>query len=75
MGRDPNDYEHVADRAGHDRRYAIDSSKIKRDLGWRPRHTDIRAGLAETIGWYRSNPDWWQPGKAEAEEFYRERGQ
>jgi dTDP-glucose 4,6-dehydratase len=47
----------VEDRPGHDRRYAMDSSKIKRELGWRPQHT-LTEGLLATIEWYLSNPDW-----------------
>ena len=44
MGRDPEDFDWVADRPGHDRRYAIDSSKLQRELGWRPAHTDFAEG-------------------------------
>jgi dTDP-glucose 4,6-dehydratase len=47
----------VADRPGHDRRYAIDARKAGRELGWRPRH-DIASGLAATVGWYLANPEW-----------------
>ncbi len=47
----------VADRPGHDRRYAIDSGKIHRELGWRPRH-DFEAGMRETVRWYLTNRDW-----------------
>ncbi len=49
----------VADRPGHDARYAIDASKIKRELGWTPRET-FESGLAKTVRWYVDNPDWWQ---------------
>jgi dTDP-glucose 4,6-dehydratase len=49
----------VKDRPGHDRRYAIDSSKLERELGWQPRHT-FEAGIAETISWYKENSTWWQ---------------
>ena len=45
MGRDPEDFDWVADRPGHDRRYAIDSTKLQRELGWRPAHTDFAEGL------------------------------
>ena len=51
--------EFVADRLGHDMRYAIDSSKIARELGWRPRHT-FETGLPETVRWYREHRDWWE---------------
>jgi dTDP-glucose 4,6-dehydratase len=47
----------VRDRPGHDRRYAIDSSKIKRELGWQP-GVDFEAGLRQTVAWYLSHPEW-----------------
>jgi dTDP-glucose 4,6-dehydratase len=47
----------VPDRPGHDRRYAIDFTKIQKELGWKPRHT-FEAGLRETVGWYLDNPEW-----------------
>ena len=50
----------VKDRAGHDRRYAIDASKIERELGWTPQET-VAAGLRHTVEWYLANRDWWQP--------------
>ncbi|MBN8711849.1 MAG: dTDP-glucose 4,6-dehydratase [Verrucomicrobia bacterium 61-8] len=50
---------YVADRLGHDRRYAIDSSKIQTQLGWKPIHTP-EAGLRETIQWYLDNRPWWE---------------
>jgi dTDP-glucose 4,6-dehydratase len=49
----------VTDRPGHDHRYAIDASKIERELGWKPQFT-VESGLAETVRWYVSNRDWWQ---------------
>ncbi|GHF52241.1 dTDP-glucose 4,6-dehydratase [Streptomyces mashuensis] len=52
--------EHVEDRKGHDRRYAVNSSRISRELGFAPA-TDLRAGLAETVAWYRSHRAWWEP--------------
>jgi dTDP-glucose 4,6-dehydratase len=48
---------HVPDRPGHDRRYAIDASKIARELGWSPR-VDFETGIAETVRWYLENPEW-----------------
>lgn len=50
----------VADRPGHDRRYAIDASKIRRELGWQPQH-DFASGIEQTIGWYLDNAWWWEP--------------
>ncbi|PZU33444.1 MAG: dTDP-glucose 4,6-dehydratase, partial [Actinomyces sp.] len=75
MGHDPHDYEHVADRPGHDMRYAIDSSKLVQELGWAPRYTDFRSGLQATIDWYRDNEAWWRPLKAGVEAAYAARGQ
>ena len=73
MGKSKDDYEHVTDRPGHDRRYAIDATKIKQELGWQPQY-DFRSGLAATIEWYKSNQDWWQPQKAATEARYQELG-
>src|SRR5687768_12044736 len=55
--------EHVKDRPGHDRRYAIDASKIQRELGWSPRHRFDEA-IRETIRWYRENEPWWRAIKS-----------
>ncbi len=52
--------EFVADRPGHDRRYAIDASKIRKDLGWEPSVT-LRQGIERTVDWYIENEDWWRP--------------
>lgn len=54
----------VTDRPGHDRRYAIDASKIERDLGWKPQET-FESGLAKTIDWYLENQWWWSPLRKE----------
>jgi dTDP-glucose 4,6-dehydratase len=51
---------YVADRPGHDRRYAIDASKIGRELGWTPRET-FESGLSKTVDWYLGNEWWWGP--------------
>lgn len=75
MGRDVNDFEWVRDRPGHDRRYAIDATKLKRELGWQPEHTDFEAGLRETIAWYDQNRDWWEGAKRATEEKYAKLGQ
>ena len=48
---------HVADRPGHDRRYAIDASKLQGELGWQPAHSFER-GMAETVDWYLDHQDW-----------------
>lgn len=69
------DYIHVADRPGHDQRYTMDATKIRRELGWRPRYTDLRAGLEQTIAWYADNRWWWEAGKGDVEKQYAQRGQ
>lgn len=74
MGKDPNDYEHVDDRPGHDLRYAIDSTKLQSELGWEPVYTDFTKGLTDTIQWYKNNEAWWKPQKAETEAKYSELG-
>lgn len=75
MGRSPDDFDHVADRAGHDLRYAIDASALRRELGWAPAHADFADGLRATIEWYRANEWWWGPLKAATEARYAGRGQ
>ncbi|RPF25915.1 dTDP-glucose 4,6-dehydratase [Georgenia muralis] len=75
MGHDPQDYEHVADRPGHDLRYAIDNTRLREELGWEPQFKDFRSGLADTIAWYRANEDWWRPQKAAVEARYAAQGQ
>jgi len=74
MGRPEDDVEMVADRAGHDQRYAIESGKLRLELGWQPRYGDLDAGLAQTIEWYRSHRDWWEPQKAATEAAYAAKG-
>ena len=75
MDHDPDDFDRVDDRAGHDLRYAIDSGALRAELGWAPRHTDFAAGLRATIEWYRDNDWWWAPLKDRVEARYAERGQ
>jgi dTDP-glucose 4,6-dehydratase len=75
MGKPRDGYDSVTDRAGHDLRYAIDSSKLRGELGWEPVYRDIRAGLTQTIEWYRANRDWWEPRKEAVEARYAEAGQ
>ena len=69
------EFEHVADRPGHDMRYAMDATKLHDELSWQPRYTDMREGLANTIEWYRSNEAWWREAKDAVEEGYAQRGQ
>jgi dTDP-glucose 4,6-dehydratase len=75
MDRDPDDFDHVTDRAGHDLRYAIDPSALRDELGWTPQHDDFESGLAATIAWYRDNESWWRPLKDASEAMYEERSQ
>ncbi len=75
MGQSREHYDHVNDRAGHDLRYAIDSSKLRMELGWQPIFSDFEAGLAATIAWYQANEAWWRPQKAETENKYARQGQ
>ncbi|MDR0887177.1 MAG: dTDP-glucose 4,6-dehydratase [Candidatus Nomurabacteria bacterium] len=75
MGKDKNDYEHVKDRAGHDQRYAIDADKLRAELGWTPKYTNIREGLKNTIKWYQDNDAWWRNQKAEVEQEYARNNQ
>lgn len=61
--------EYVKDRPGHDRRYAVDWSKINKDLGWEPKY-DFDTWLTKTVQWYIDNQWWWRPLKANAEKLY-----
>ena len=69
------EYVHVADRPGHDQRYTMDATKLRRELGWQPQHTDLHSGLEQTIAWYTDNRWWWENDKAGIERGYAERGQ
>ncbi|MBE6464572.1 MAG: dTDP-glucose 4,6-dehydratase [Eggerthellaceae bacterium] len=75
MGYAEDDFDWVRDRPGHDRRYAIDSTKLRRELGWEPIHTDFDGGLAATIEWYETHRDWWQGVKEATEAKYKAQGQ
>jgi len=75
MGQPRDAYDHVTDRAGHDLRYAIDSTKLRTELGWAPEFADFESGLAATIQWYRDNEAWWAPAKDATEAFYASKGQ
>ena len=74
FGRPGDDFDHVTDRAGHDLRYAIDSEKLRTELGWEPRFTDFRSGLVDTVDWYKANEAWWRPAKAATEAKYSAAG-
>jgi dTDP-glucose 4,6-dehydratase len=71
-GADSSLVRHVEDRAGHDRRYALDDTKL-RSLGWAPQHSFGEGGLRETVDWYRANRAWWEPIKSgEYRRYYEE---
>ena len=74
FGKDESSIKFVKDRAGHDRRYAVDWSKIGRELGWKPL-CGFDEWLAKTVDWYRQNEWWWRPLKQKAEELYKKTGQ
>ena len=75
MDQPKDAYDHVQDRAGHDLRYAIDSTKLNEELGWQPEYTNFEEGLKATIDWYRHNQAWWQAEKAAVEAKYAENNQ
>ncbi|MFF7681673.1 dTDP-glucose 4,6-dehydratase [Microbacterium sp. NPDC007973] len=74
-GNPTDAYDLVTDRPGHDLRYAIDSTKLRTELGWTPTYGDFESGLAATIDWYRENEAWWAPTKDGVEAFYASKGQ
>lgn len=75
MGQPRDAFDRVTDRPGHDLRYAIDSTMLRTELGWEPRFTSFREGLADTITWYREHEDWWRAAKAATEARYRDAGE
>jgi dTDP-glucose 4,6-dehydratase len=74
MGKPGDWFELVGDRPGHDLRYAIDATKLRRETTWRPRYVDMRAGLEQTVEWYRNHESWWRPAKDETEQVYSRLG-
>lgn len=74
LGKDASVIKFVKDRPGHDRRYAVDWGKIKKELGWKPKY-DFDTLLVKTVDWYRENEWWWRPQKARAEALYKKTGQ
>jgi dTDP-glucose 4,6-dehydratase len=70
LGQPEDAFDLVRDRPGHDRRYAIDSTKLRTELGWTPQYADFAAGLRATIDWYRENESWWRPTKSATEARY-----
>jgi len=73
-GQERDAYDLVPDRPGHDLRYAIDSTKLREELSWRPQYTTFRDGLEATFAWYRDHQDWWRPHKDATEKRYAELG-
>ena len=70
MGKPEDWFDFVADRPGHDVRYAIDPTKLTEELDWSPRYQDLQAGLEATVAWYTENRGWWEPAKRLTEEKY-----
>ncbi len=63
LGKDESYIEYVEDRPGHDRRYAVDTTKIREEFGWQPKRS-FREALRDKIAWYQNNEDWWRPIKS-----------
>ncbi len=70
MGKNESMIEFVKDRPGHDRRYSVDWSKIKAELGWQPSVT-FEEGLKQTIKWYQDHPEWWKPLKEREKDYFK----
>ncbi|MET9608685.1 dTDP-glucose 4,6-dehydratase [Streptomyces sp. NPDC006512] len=71
-GADASAVRRVADRKGHDLRYALDETKIREELGYAPR-VPFEQGLADTVAWYRDNPGWWKAAKHQSDDIGRQR--
>lgn len=70
LGKDTSSIEYVTDRPGHDRRYAIDFTKIRTELGWEP-SVSLAEGLARTVAWFQKNENWWKRVKSgEYQQYY-----
>jgi dTDP-glucose 4,6-dehydratase len=74
FGKDEKSIKFVKDRPGHDRRYAIDWKKAKKELGYKPKYS-FDKWLDKTVDWYKQNEWWWRPLKEEAENLYKKTGQ
>jgi len=74
FGKGEDFIKFVKDRKGHDRRYAVDWNKIKKELGWEPSY-GFDEWLVKTVDWYKDNEWWWKPLKKEAEKLYEKTGQ
>lgn len=70
MGKSEEDIEYVKDRPGHDRRYSVNWSKIKKTLGWEPKY-DFDTWLEKTIHWYKNNTNWWKPLKDKQQKYFK----
>lgn len=71
MGKSEDMIEFVKDRKGHDRRYAVDWTRLNKELGWEP-SVVLEEGLERTIKWYQENEDWWRPLKEQSKEFFKQ---
>jgi dTDP-glucose 4,6-dehydratase len=74
LGKPRDWFDFVGDRPGHDMRYAIDSTKLQTELGWKPQYTNFRDGLRQTVQWYQENEAWWRPKKEATEQRYQQMG-
>jgi dTDP-glucose 4,6-dehydratase len=74
LGKPADWYDLVSDRPGHDLRYAIDSAKLRAETGWAPSYRDVRAGLEQTVAWYRGHQAGWRAAKEGTEATYQRLG-